>query len=246
MEYKGEIRMSVEVIAAKGSLEGALGQVAQRIFKVCSSKGANEPLVVGLCGGRSVVGLLSALEQESVNQPRELLKRIQFFMVDERLVPLTDEQSNFGGLKRLLFDTLIEKGVVDERQLHPFITKRESTDFGCGAYLQELQSLGGKFTVVVLGVGEDGHVAGLFPHHATLQEKSGSFLHFHDSPKPPQDRMTASVPLITGSELSVVLALGEGKREAWNAFNNDEVVVAACPAKLAAKAHSCLVVTDLA
>lgn len=238
--------MSVEVIAAKGELENALTQVAERIFKVCSSKGPSDPIVVGLCGGRSVVGLLSALERESSNQPKELLGRVQFFMVDERLVPLTDEQSNFGGLKKLLFDALVEKGVVSERQLHPFITQTGSSDFGCGSYLRELEAFGGKFTIVVLGVGEDGHVAGLFPNHVTLQETGTRFLHFHDSPKPPADRMTASAALITGTELSIILALGEGKREAWNTFRDDGVTVAACPAKLATKADSCLVVTDLA
>lgn len=238
--------MSVEVVTAKGDLESALTQVARRIFAVCSSKGADEPLALGLCGGRSVVGLLSALERESVNQPRELLGRIQFFMVDERLVPLTDEQSNFGGLKRLLFDSLVEKGAISQAQLHPFVTRREVSDFGCGAYLEELQAFGGKFTVVVLGVGEDGHVAGLFPNHPTLQEREERFLHFHDSPKPPPDRMTASSALITNAELSVVLALGEGKRDAWKAFTDEAVTVGACPAKLATKAHSCLVVTDLA
>jgi 6-phosphogluconolactonase len=238
--------MSVEVIAAKGDLESALTQVARRIFAVCSSKGADEPLTLGLCGGRSVVGLLSALERESIHQPKELLGRIQFFMVDERLVPLTDEQSNFGGLKRLLFDALVEKGAISERQLHPFMTRADEADFGCGAYFKELQFFGGKFTVVVLGVGEDGHVAGLFPHHSTLQETEARFLHFHDSPKPPSDRMTASPALITHAELSVVLALGDGKREAWKTFSNEAVSVAACPAKLATKAHSCLVVTDLA
>lgn len=237
--------MSVEILAAQGDIEGALIQVARRIFAVCSLKGADEPLTLGLCGGRSVVGLLSALERESINQPRELLGRIQFFMVDERLVPLTDEQSNFGGLKRLLFDALVEKGTISAQQLHPFRTNKEVADFGCGAYGEELAVCGGKFTAVVLGVGEDGHVAGLFPNHPTLQERESRFLHFHDSPKPPSDRMTASAALITNAELSVVIVLGEAKRDAWNAFTNQEVTVAVCPAKLATKAHSCLVVTDL-
>lgn len=238
--------MTREVIKANGALEEALGQVARRIFQVCAAKGPRDPLVLGLCGGRSVVGLLSALERESTNQPKELLGRIQFFMVDERLVPITDEQSNFGGLKKLLFNSLVERKVISERQLHPFVPTREVADFGCGAYLEELNSYGGKFTVVVVGVGEDGHIAGLFPHHRSLQEVGGSFVHFNDSPKPPPERMSASPALITGAELSVVLALGEGKRAAWEAFSNEAVSVESCPAKLATCAKGCLVVTDLA
>ena len=238
--------MSVEVIKAAGELEGALAQVARRIFKVCATKGSHEPLVLGLCGGRSVVGLLSALEKESAHQPKELLGRLQFFMVDERLVPLTDEQSNFGGLKRLLFDSLVERKVISDSQLHPFITRQSAADFGCSDYLKELGSHGGRFTVVVVGVGEDGHIAGLFPRHPSLQETNDSFVCFHDSPKPPSDRMSASPALITGADLSVVLALGEGKRAAWEAFCSTEVSTTDCPAKLATNSQSCLVVTDLA
>lgn len=237
--------MNVEVIKANGDLESALERVAREIFKVCAAKTPEEPLVIGLCGGRSVVGLLSALERESANQSKELLGRVQFFMVDERLVPITDEQSNFGGLKKLLFDSLVERSVISERQLHPFITRQDASDFGCGLYLQELHSLGGKFTVVVVGVGEDGHIAGLFPNHRSLQETTKSFVHFHDSPKPPSDRMSASPALITGADLSVVLALGEGKRAAWEAFSDTAVSLTDCPAKLATQARSCLVVTDL-
>lgn len=237
--------MTTSVIRAHGNLAGALRQVAQKIFAVCKAKGAHEPLVVGLCGGRSVVGLLGALHAESANQPRDLLGRIQFFMVDERLVPLSDEQSNYGGLKRLLFDSLVSEGAISEKQLHPFVTDPSRSDYGCGAYEKELSSFGGKFTVVVLGVGEDGHIAGLFPHHPALQGTGSTFLHFHDSPKPPADRMTASSSLITGSEMSVVLALGEAKRSAWHAFNDNSVAVEACPSKLARAAGECLVVTDL-
>jgi 6-phosphogluconolactonase len=166
-------------------------------------------------------------------------------MVDERLVPLTDDQSNYGGLKRLLFDSLVQQGVISQNQLHPFVTDPSQSDFGCSAYREELRTFGGKFTVVVLGVGEDGHIAGLFPHHSALTEKTETFVHFHDSPKPPADRMSASPALITGAELSIILALGEGKRAAWMAFNDNAVTAEACPSKLALKARECLVVTDL-
>ena len=237
--------MSVTVINAQGNLEGALQQVAQKIFDVCRARPSHEPLVLGLCGGRSVVGLLGAIEKESGNQPRGVVERMQFFMVDERLVPITDEQSNYGGLKRLLFDSLVEKGVISTDQLHPFSTDPSLKDFGCAKYLEELRSYGGRFAVVVLGVGEDGHVAGLFPGHASLNDPSQAFLHFHDSPKPPPDRMTASPALVTGADLSVVIALGEAKSAAWKAFNNDAVSIKECPAKLALQASSCLVVSDL-
>ena len=71
--------MVVSIIQAKESLDGALRDAARRIFDVCKKRSPEEPLVLGLCGGRSVVGLLSAIRAESETQPREILKRLQFF-----------------------------------------------------------------------------------------------------------------------------------------------------------------------
>lgn len=237
--------MNVSVVQAEKDLTGALRETACRIFSVLKARRSEEPLTIGLCGGRSVVGLLAALLEESHHQPKELLGRIHFFMVDERLVPLTDEQSNFGGLKKLLFDRLVSEGAISLEQLHPFNPQSSLSDYGCADYMRELNSFGGSFTVAVVGVGEDGHIAGLFPGHASLHDSTRGFLTFHDSPKPPADRMTASVPLITGSDLCVVLLLGEGKRDAWEAFNASQSTVATCPALMTKAARSCLVVTDL-
>lgn len=237
--------MTYTTIQAKESLPSALRQAAQEIFDVCKKRPAHEPLVIGLCGGRSVVGLLVALREESENQPKEILRRVQFFMVDERLVPLTDEQSNYGGLKKLLFDDLVAQGVISPEQLHPFVTDGSLGDFGCARYMNDLQNHGGRFTIAVVGVGEDAHIAGLFPGHRSLSSTNREFLTFHDSPKPPADRMTASAPLITGADLSVMLFLGEGKRSAWNLFQSD-ASREECPAKLATEASRCIVVTDLA
>lgn len=237
--------MALEIVQAGASLEAALRQAARGIFAVLAAQPADAALTVGLCGGRSVVGLLSALEHESHAQPKDLLQRLQLFMVDERLVPLSDEQSNFGGLKKLLFDALVERGTLQASQLHPFITDNTQPDSGCASYAAELSRFGGRFTVVVLGVGEDGHVAGLFPRHPVLQQEGRGFFSFQDSPKPPPARMTASKALITGANLSILLFLGEGKRAAWGAFGRTETAVDDCPALLAAAAQSCIVVTDL-
>lgn len=238
--------MTVNIVQAKGALEGALKETARKIFAVFKTKRSEESLTIGLCGGRSVVGLLGALLEESHNQPKDLLARIHFFMVDERLVPLTDEQSNYGGLRKLLFDRLVSEGAISVEQLHPFDPNPSLSDYGCAGYMGELIKFGGSFTVVVVGVGEDGHIAGLFPGHPSLNNPLKGFLAFHDSPKPPAGRMTASAPLIESADLAVALLLGEGKRDAWSAFNAAQSTVATCPALLAKAARSCFVVTDLA
>ena len=237
--------MAIEVIEANGALDAALCKVARTIFSVLKARDKNEPLVIGVCGGRSIVGLLTSLKNEAADQPKDLMERVHFFMVDERLVPLANEQSNFGGLQRLLFDELVLDGSLKSEQLHPFVSDDAMEDFGCARYQEELARFGGAFSVVVLGVGEDGHIAGLFPHHPALACGERGFVSFLDSPKPPAQRMTASAPLIADAELSIVLMLGEGKRAAWEAFRSGKASFESCPALIATQAKSCVVVTDL-
>jgi len=234
-----------EILKANGSLEHILLEAARRIFQVLSQKSSESPLVVGLCGGRSVVGLLKALRSEATTQPAELLARIHFFMVDERIVPLSSSESNFGGLYSGLFSHLVSEEFISASQLHPFEASVEHAAERCVEYMRELERFGGGFSVVVLGMGEDGHVAGLFPGHAILQRSGNSFECFFDSPKPPAERMTASRDLVTSSDLGIVLALGEGKRAAWGAFQDTSISESQCPAKMVLTMKSALVVTDL-
>ncbi len=237
--------MPVEGIGKSGSLEVKLLAAAATMFEVLKEQPEARPLVIALCGGRSVVGLVHAFLRESVQQPKDLLARIHFFMIDERIVPLTHADSNFGGLKQQLFDPLVAQGTISQHQLHPLDISPEDAQSACDRYLCELNDCGGIFTIAVLGMGEDGHVAGLFPRHPALAVSGRSFIPFFDSPKPPAARVTASRDLVTGSALAVVLALGEGKRAAWNAFTSDGVSEADCPATMVRSMGRAVVVSDL-
>lgn len=238
--------MPLEEIGKNLPLEEKLLSAAATMFEVLKAQPQATPLVIALCGGRSVVGLVQAFLRESAHQPHDLLARIHFFMVDERIVPLTHPDSNFGGLKQQLFDPLVAEGKILQRQLHPLVIGTDDAQGACQRYVQELNEYGGVFTISVLGMGEDGHVAGLFPRHPALSISGHSFIPFLDSPKPPAARVTASRDLVIGSALAVVLALGEGKRAAWNAFRSDEVSEADCPAKMVSNMERAIVVSDLA
>jgi len=237
--------MSVEIVSPGKSLDEKLAAAAEAIFEALKGFPKDERLTIGLCGGRSVVGLLSAIQLESKLQPRELFDRIEFFMVDERIVPLDDPNSNFGGLRNLLFDRLIGEGLLRADQLHPFEATPETASTQCKKYTQELQTYGGQFSVVVLGMGEDGHIAGLFPEHRVLDEQSEKFVSFFDSPKSPAARMTATPALVLNSRLGVLLALGDSKRDAWNNFRSKGVSVERCPARIVLRLPRTLVITDL-
>ncbi|HSZ70064.1 MAG TPA: 6-phosphogluconolactonase [Solirubrobacteraceae bacterium] len=69
--------------------------------------------------------------------------------------------------------------------------------------------------LALLGLGEDGHTASLFPGHAEVQDDSGALcLAVHDAPKPPPDRGTLSMPVLRAARRSLLLVTGAGKADA--------------------------------
>jgi 6-phosphogluconolactonase len=209
-------------------------------------------VMLGLCGGRSVVGLITAIknfsfaDSQAGKDVRALLNKVHFFMVDERLVPLTDPDSNYGMLKKNLFDDLLREGIVKPEQLHPFIPVKEEIDYGTSGYGKEFKQYSARFDGVVLGVGEDGHIAGLFPRHPTLKRAEPIFVSFFDSPKPPAGRMTATLPLVMDTVATVLLFTGEGKRNAWERFNAPSTPPEECPSIFMKGCQNLLIATDLA
>jgi 6-phosphogluconolactonase len=66
--------------------------------------------------------------------------------------------------------------------------------------------------VLILGVGDDGHVCSLFPGHRALMEESARVLVIEDSPKPPPRRLTLSLNYVLRSKQLWIVAVGERKR----------------------------------
>ncbi|NTV22765.1 MAG: 6-phosphogluconolactonase [Nanoarchaeota archaeon] len=194
-----------------------------------------EYATIGLPGGRSVKVLLDALQNEELPW-----KKIHFFMVDERLAPLTSEDSNFKMLKSVFFEGLISSGKLPQKNLHPFDPENQTPQ----EYSATLVDFGGRFDVAVLGVGEDGHVGALFPNYS-IESKEEYFFTIDNSPKLPKERMTSSRSLLTKSQLGVLLFIGDGKRTALSQFKDTNVTVSNCPAKLALEMQSYVAYTDI-
>jgi 6-phosphogluconolactonase len=69
--------------------------------------------------------------------------------------------------------------------------------------------------IALLGIGEDGHTASLFPGHPEVSETSGALcLPVHDAPKPPPDRVTLSAAVLRAARHGMLLATGSAKAEA--------------------------------
>ena len=208
----------------------AVDLIVENIQQILEEK---DYVIIGVPGGRSVKILFEVMKMDS----RFLWHKIHIFMIDERLVPVTDEKSNYNLVK----DQLLDEINIPKENLHPFILD-ETKNYGIQKYETELRKYGGIYDIIILGVGEDGHVGALYPNY-TINNDSDYFIVIHDSPKLPKDRMTSSRKLLLRSKLAVVLFIGEGKRDAYENFINPDVSMNECPAKLVYDIKKTIVLT---
>jgi 6-phosphogluconolactonase len=90
----------------------------------------------------------------------------------------------------------------------------DDLDTAAATYEAELRKVLGappRFDMILLGVGADGHVCSLFPKHAALTEASRFVVPVTDSPKPPQRRLTLTLPALAHASLIVIAAFGREK-----------------------------------
>lgn len=129
---------------------------------------------------------------------------VEFWLADERCVPRDHEDSN----GRMLREALGPSARVREArgELGP--------EDAAWLYARDLaQAVGDEpvLDVVVLGLGEDGHTASLFPGHPEAHAAHAPVIGVRGSPKPPPERITLTLPVLARARHTVLLATGEGK-----------------------------------
>jgi 6-phosphogluconolactonase len=180
-------------------------QTAQRTFVREFGKLARntkDTFTCALTGGSSALALYPLLAHEEIDW-----SRVKLFLSDERCVPSDHADSNFRQLKKALPMARIQRV---RTELPP---ADAAADYARG--LPEVLDL------VHLGMGEDGHVASLFPGHALLKEERLRVASLTDSPKPPPERVTFTLPTLRKAKAIWFLVLGEAKREVANTVRND-------------------------
>ena len=130
---------------------------------------------------------------------------VEFWLADERCVPAGHEDAN----ARMLREALGAEARVHEArgELGP-----EDAAWLYGRAV--VDATGGVFDVIVLGLGEDGHTASLFPGHPEALAEHAPVIGVRGSPKPPPERITLTLPVLARATHTVLLATGAGKREA--------------------------------
>ncbi|MGC9346688.1 MAG: 6-phosphogluconolactonase [Anaerolineae bacterium] len=168
---------------------------------------------VALSGGTTPGAMFRLLGAEPYRSQLPWQK-IHLFWADERSVPPGDPGSNY----RLAHDTLIARVPLPSRNVHRIHGEANPED-AARTYQQELRAFFGspqpRFDLVLLGMGQDGHTASLFPGAATLEEARQSAVPATaDYDGRPSQRVTLTLPALNGARNVVFLVSGKSKADA--------------------------------
>jgi 6-phosphogluconolactonase len=186
------------------SLEASVA--ARFLTKVIDLLDDHETIDICLTGGSSGIAVLAAVAQ---NPAREGIdwSRVGFWWGDERYLPRGHADRNETQAREALLDQL----ALPPQNLHPFPAPGEhpSIEAAADAYASELGDT--VFDITFLGVGPDGHVASLFPDHATVLETGKKVVAETASPKPPPERLSLTLPVLNASERIWLVLAGADK-----------------------------------
>jgi 6-phosphogluconolactonase len=184
-----------------------LGSVLARDFELraASAIAARGRFTVALPGGSVASQFFPHLAAISLDW-----SKIELFWVDERAVPPSDPESNYG-LARSLW---LGPARVPDAQIHRMPADARDLTRAASAYADELRRVAGdppQLDVALIGVGPDGHVASIFPFAPGAANDRAIVVAVENAPKPPARRLTLSMDLLAGADRVVVAATGESK-----------------------------------
>jgi 6-phosphogluconolactonase len=185
---------------------------ARLVVKIIDAQAERGSADIVLTGGRIAAKVLRAIKDLPASAAIDW-SRVDLWWGDERFLPAGDPERNETQAREALLDAL----PLDPARVHamPASDGPDGSDASAAAarYARELASAGTDlphFDVLMLGVGEDGHVASIFPGH-TEGFAAGTTAAVHDSPKPPPVRITLSMSAIRTAEEVWLVASGPDK-----------------------------------
>ncbi len=199
---------TVEVFPSSGDLADAfLHRLALDILK---EAGNGNDYHIALSGGSTPLEIFQRTPSGWGSQV--LLRRMKLYWGDERCVPPGSDQSNYGNAQREWFSRITVPGSNIHR-----IHGEDDPETEARRYEAELRKLPARnglpcFDLVMLGVGEDGHTASIFPGYMDLMS-SGRLVAVTKHPGSGQNRITLTGPVLNNARHVLFLATGSRKEK---------------------------------
>lgn len=193
----------------------SLLEAALEIIRQCEA-GSGDAFSIVLAGGQTPLELYRRLAR----LPMQWAKW-RVYLGDERCLPPRHADRNSVQARLALLDHVpipAEHVHVPPAELGPAVA--------ASGYGEQLRTAG-EFDLVLLGLGEDGHTASLFPGHELGEgEGAADVLAVFDAPKDPPQRISLSARRLSHARTVLFLVTGEGKREAVLRWLNGERIPA--------------------
>jgi 6-phosphogluconolactonase len=203
------MKPDVRVFADVDELSLCAAEAAVRTIN--ESVRSNGSFSIALSGGdtpRTLYRLLSTRFRDQIPW-----KKVHVFWGDERYVSLADPQSNY----RMARETLLDAVPCPAENVHPMPTELPDPEVAAREYEKTLRSYFSTdwphFDLVLLGLGEEGHTASLFPGSPALKETQRWVVAVKAPAEPPQ-RLTLTLPALTGAANIYFLVAGSNKAQA--------------------------------
>lgn len=180
----------------------------------------NTPKIV-LTGGTTGIAVLAQI-RATVARDAVDWSRVEFYWGDERFVPPDDPERNEKQAREVLLDHL----PVDPAKIFPMGADTGTGPAGADTAAEEYAGVLARaarpedhgpvpsFDVLMLGMGEEGHTASVFPHSPAVYETERSVVAVHGCPKPPPTRVSLTLPAIRRAAEVWIMTTGGSKAAA--------------------------------
>lgn len=169
--------------------------------------------LIVLAGGSTPKAVYKLLSEQQADW-----SKWHIFHNDDRCLPIDDDERN----SKMARAAWLSHVAIPENQIHD-IPAELGNIVGAKAYTQTLRGVR-TFDLVILGLGEDGHTASLFPDQVV--DNSADAVPVFNAPKAPADRITISQNRLNHTSAVMFLVTGAGKQNAVNQWRKGEAIPA--------------------
>lgn len=215
----------IEVLSNKTSLITKTQELV--LTKIKAAIERQDRASIALAGGSTPKPLYESLATQDLPW-----SKIHIFWSDERHVPADHPDSN----QLMARQAWLDKVAIPQDNIHPMPTDANNPEEDAATYEKELREFFGvsspefpSFDLILLGIGDDGHTASLFPQTPILKEAKKAIAVGQKSGQP---RLSFTAPLINQADCVLFLVAGANKTDALTHILNEEGDNMAYPARL--------------